>query len=114
VAGPAIVSASLRGGDSVMIAGGVVVTEFWLMTRPDIKTAEQLKGGSVAIAVFGGLGDFMTRIALKRLGLTPVKDVAIVQIGGNPERLSALETGRVQATYAAPTRQLYGAEKGFL
>ena len=96
--GPAIVGASLRGADTVMIAGGFVITEWWLMTRPEIKTAEQLKGGSAAIALFGGLGDFMTRIALKRLGLTPVKDVAILQIGGNPERLSALETGRVQAT----------------
>src|SRR5215470_4825474 len=84
--GPAIISASLRGSDAVLIAGGLVLTEWWLMTRPDIKTAEQLKGGSAAIALFGGSGDFMTRIALKRLGLTPVKDVAMVQIGGNPER----------------------------
>ena len=45
VAGPAIVSASLRGADTVMIAGGAVATEWWLMTRPEIKTAEQLKGG---------------------------------------------------------------------
>ena len=96
--GPAIVSASLRGADTVMIAGGFVITEWWLMTRPEIKTAEQLKGGSAAIALFGGLGDFMTRIALKRLGLTAVKDVAFLQIGGLPERLSALETGKVQAT----------------
>ncbi len=96
--GPAIVSARLRGADTVMIAGGLVLTEWWLIARPEIKTAEQLKGGSVAIALFGGLGDFMTRIALKRLGLTPAKDVAILQIGGTPERLSALETGKVQTT----------------
>jgi NitT/TauT family transport system substrate-binding protein len=113
VAAPAIVSASLRGGDAVMIAGGVVVTEFWLMTRPDIKTAEQLKGGSVAIAVFGGLADFMTRIALKRLGLTPVKDVTIVQIGSNPERLSALETGRVQATMLPQPDNFMAQKRGF-
>src|SRR5262245_33817115 len=97
VAGPAIVSASLRGADAVMITGGTVTTDQWLMTRPDIKTAEQLKGGSVAISVFGGQGDFLTRVALKKLGLTPAKDVAIVQIGTVPERLSALEKGKVQA-----------------
>src|SRR4029077_17415804 len=55
--GPAIVSANLRGADAVLIAGGLVFTEWWLMTRPDIKTAEKLKGGSVAIGVFGGLPD---------------------------------------------------------
>ena len=98
VGGSAIVSASLRGADAVMIAGGTETADAWLMSRPEIKTAEQLKGGSVAISVFGGTADSFTRIALKRLGLTPVKDVAIVQIGGLPERLSALEKGKVQAT----------------
>jgi NitT/TauT family transport system substrate-binding protein len=98
VGGSAIVSASLRGADAVMIAGGTETADAWLMSQPEIKTAEQLKGGSVAISVFGGTADSFTRIALKRLGLTPAKDVAIVQIGGLPERLSALETGKVQAT----------------
>src|SRR5215510_10237151 len=113
VAGPAIVSASLRGADTVMVAGGVVIAEWWLMTRPDIRTAEQLKGGSAAIALFGGLGDFMTRIALKRLGLTPVQDVTILQIGGNPERLSALETGKVQAAMLPPPDNFMAQKRGF-
>jgi ABC-type nitrate/sulfonate/bicarbonate transport system substrate-binding protein len=94
--GPAIVSASLRGSDAVLIAGGLVLTEWWLMTRPDIKTAEKLKGGAVAISIFGGLADFLTRIALQKLGLTPVKDVAMIQMSGVPEQRSALEAGKVQ------------------
>ena len=64
VTGPPIVSAGLKGADVVMIAGGNVVSEYWLMSRPEIKTAEQLKGGSVAIATFGGQADFISRIAL--------------------------------------------------
>src|SRR5215475_16198289 len=95
MAGPAIVSAGLRGSDTVMIAGGVVTSDQYLMSRPEIKTALQLKGGYVAIARFGGLADSMARIALQNLGLTPIKDVAIVQIGGAPERLGALEKGKV-------------------
>ena len=83
------------------------------MSRPEIKTAEQLKGGSVAIAVFGGTADSFARIALKRLGLTPVKDVAIVQIGGLPERLSALETGKVQATILITPDVFIAQKKGF-
>src|SRR5262245_35046416 len=113
LAGPAIVGASLRGADTVMIAGGFVITEWWLMTRPEIKTAEQLKGGSAAIALFGGLGDFMTRIALKRLGLTAVKDVAFLQIGGLPERLSALETGKVQAAMLPQPDNFVAQKMGF-
>jgi NitT/TauT family transport system substrate-binding protein len=97
VTGPPIVSAGLKGADAVMIAGGNVVSEYWLMSRPEIKTAAQLKGGSVAIANFGGQADFLSRIALQQLGLNPLKDVTIVQIGTIPERLSALATGKVQA-----------------
>lgn len=112
-AGPAVVNASLRGADTVMVAGGIVTTEYWLMTRPDIKTAEQLKGGSIAIALFGGLTDFMVRIALKRLGLIPGKDVAIVQIGGLPDRLRALETGKVQATMLPSPDNFIAQKRGF-
>src|SRR5919108_4103410 len=95
--GPPVVSAGLKGADAVMIAGGNVVSEYWLMSRPEIKAAEQLKGGSVAIATFGGQADFISRIALQKLGLTSGKDVAIVQVGTVPERLSALQSGKVQA-----------------
>jgi NitT/TauT family transport system substrate-binding protein len=114
VTGPPIVSAGLKGADAVMIAGGNVVSEYWLMSRPEIKTAEQLKGGSVAIATFGGQADFLSRIALQKFGLNPLKDVTIVQIGTIPERLSALATGKVQAAMLQLTGQLQGRESGLL
>src|SRR5438094_10102847 len=113
VAGPSIVSASLRGTDVVMIAGGIVTSDQWLVTRPDIKTAEQLKGGSVATSIFGGSSDFLARMALKKLGLTPVKDVAIVQISGVPERLGALEKGKVQAAMLGVIEGRMAAKQGF-
>jgi len=97
----------------MMIAGGNATSDEWLMSRPDIKTAELLKGGSAAIALFGGLGDFMTRIALKRLGLTPIKDVALLQIGGNPERLGALETGKILATMLPQPDNFVAQKMGF-
>jgi len=111
--GSSIVSASLRGADTVMIAGGTVTTEQWLMSRPEIKTAEQLKGGSVAIDRFGGTSDLLTRVALRKLGLTPVKDVAIVQIGSVPDRLSALEKGKVQAAILISPDRFIAEKKGF-
>jgi NitT/TauT family transport system substrate-binding protein len=113
ISGPPIVSAVLKGADAVVIAGGNVVSEYWLMSRPEIKTAEQLKGGSVAIATFGGQADSISRIALKKLGLTAGKDVTIVQIGTVPERLSALEKGRIQAAMLNPPDNISAQKKGF-
>jgi NitT/TauT family transport system substrate-binding protein len=113
VTGPPVVSASLRGSDAVMIAGGAVVADYWLMSRSDMKTAEQLKGGSVAVSTFGGQSEFVARIALKKLGLTPVKDVTMVQIGAPPDRLTALLTGKVRAALLNPPDSFVGEKKGF-
>ena len=43
VSGPPMVSAALKGADAVIIAGGNVIAEYWLMSKAEIKTAEQLK-----------------------------------------------------------------------
>jgi NitT/TauT family transport system substrate-binding protein len=112
ISGPPVVSAVLKGADAVMIAGGNVIAEYWLMSKPEIKTAEQLKGGSVAISTFGGLADSMARIALQRLGLNPVKDVTLVQIGTIPERLSALDSGKVQAAMLSSPDNFRGQKRG--
>ena len=71
--GPGIVSAGLAGADPVYVVGGITTLDYWLMTQPEIKTPEQLKGGTIAVARFGGAADFVARYALARLGLTPVK-----------------------------------------
>jgi NitT/TauT family transport system substrate-binding protein len=112
VGGASIVSANLRGADVVMIAGGTVATDQWLMSRPEIRTAEQIKGGSIAIDRFGGTSDYFARLALKRLGLTPVKDVAIVQVGSVPDRLTALEKGKVQAAILTTPDSFIAQKKG--
>ncbi|MBI4523480.1 MAG: ABC transporter substrate-binding protein [Deltaproteobacteria bacterium] len=112
-AGPGVVNAVLGGADAVMIAGGVVTLDYWLLSRPEIKNPEQLKGGAVAISRFGSASDFIVRYALQRIGLVPVKDVAILQIGALPDRLAAMETKRVQATVLAPPAMYQAQKRGF-
>ena len=53
VSGPSIVSANLKGADTIFIAGGTVTLDYWLMSRKEIKTAEELKGGNIGIGRFG-------------------------------------------------------------
>ena len=83
IAGIGIINSALGGSDTVMIAGGTVTLDWWLMSRPEIKTPAQLKGGAVAISSFGTASDFVARFALQKIGLVPDKDVAFVQLG-NP------------------------------
>lgn len=112
VAGSAVVNSVLAGSDSVLIVGGVTSLNYYLMARPDIKTAEQLKGGSVAISRFGSSSDFIARYALSKIGLTPGKDVTLVQIGSTPDRVSAVLTGRVQATVVNPPASIIAEKRG--
>ena len=83
------------------------------MTQPEIKTPEQLKGGTVAVARFGGAADFVARYALARLGLSPGKDVTIVQTGSTPERLAAMEARRATGSTLVPPATFIAQRKGF-
>ena len=112
VAGAAVVNSVLAGSDAIIVAAGVTSLNYYLMARPNIKTAEQLKGGSVAISRFGSSSDFIARYALSKIGLTPGKDVTIVQIGSTPDRVSAVLTGRVQATVINPPASIIAEKKG--
>ena len=112
VAGPAVVNSGLAGFDITIVAGGATSLDYWLMSRPEIKRPEQLKGGSVAISAFGTASDFVARYALEKIGLTPGKDVALVQVGGVPDRLGALLAGRIEAAVLVPPSMFIAQKKG--
>ena len=44
--GPAVIAAGLAGSEAVVVAGGIVTLDYQLVTQPNIKTIEQLKGDS--------------------------------------------------------------------
>jgi NitT/TauT family transport system substrate-binding protein len=112
VAGPAVVNSALAGSDIVVVAGGATSLDYWLMSRPEIKRPEQLIGGSVAISAFGTASDFVARYALQKIGLTPGKDVTLVQVGGVPDRLGALLAGKIEAAVLVPPSMFIGQKKG--
>jgi len=112
VAGPAVVNSALSGSDIIMVAAGATSLDYWLMSQPAIKKPEQLKGGSVAISRFGTASDFVARYALDKIGLTPGRDVAVVQVGGVPDRLGAVLAGKVQAAVLNPPASFVGQKKG--
>lgn len=112
VAGAGVVNSALAGSDAVLIVGGVTSLNYYLMAQSQIKTPEQLKGGSVAISRFGSASDFIARFALSKIGLTPGKDVTLVQIGSTSARMDATLAGRVQATVINPPASFIGEKRG--
>lgn len=98
VAGPAVVNAVVAGADVVLIAGLVNTYAFYLITRPEIQTAADLQGKTVAISSPGGSTDAAMRLALQSLGLRPEQDVTIVSMNSESNRLAAMETGAIAGT----------------
>jgi NitT/TauT family transport system substrate-binding protein len=98
IGGSGLINASLAGRDAVMMAGTVNYAPYELIVSREIKRLEELRGKRLGIARFGGSADFLARWGLEKNGLKPGKDVVILQTGGNPERLAALNQGAIQAT----------------
>lgn len=88
--------ANTQGADMRLIASFCNTIPFTIFTPANVKTAADLKGGTVGISSFGSESDIAIDIALKRLGLSR-RDVTITQLGGGSVRLAALLSGRVKA-----------------
>jgi NitT/TauT family transport system substrate-binding protein len=112
VAGPGLVSSGLAGSEAVFVAAGVTSLNYVLMGKAGIKTPEQLRGGTVAISRFGSATDSIARFALRRVGLTPGKDVTIIQVGSGPDRLNAILTGKVSAAVINPPSSFIAEKRG--
>ena len=112
VSGPGLVSSGLAGSDAVFVAGGMTSLNYVLMGKPGVNSPEQLKGGTVAISRFGSATDTIARFALRKIGLTPGKDVTLVQVGSGPDRLGAALTGRVTASVINPPSSFQAEKKG--
>jgi len=105
-----VVAARAAGGDVVLLACPVDTDPVYLITRPEIKSAQDLKGQASAVTRYGSTTHFYLRAALKQVGLNPDKDMTILQMGAGPEIVVALDRGVIAAAalttrYAMPFLQ---------
>ena len=107
VGAESIIAARAAGGDVILLACPVDADPVYLITRPEIKSAAELKGQGSAVTRYGSTTHFYLRAALKHVGLNPDKDMTVLQLGAGPEMVAALEVGRIAAAslttrYAIP------------
>jgi NitT/TauT family transport system substrate-binding protein len=112
VAGRAVIGGdvdynSLAGNMITLAAGGApvkvvfVLVErplFVFVSRPEVKSAKDLKGKKLAVSTRGSIDDFFVRGVVGAAGLNPDKDITSLSMGGTSNRLNALRTGVVDAT----------------
>ena len=95
--GVANINANATGADFVGLTATLNTFAFKVLGSSEIKKPENLKGKKVAISRLGGASDFSIRYALTHWGLVPDKDVALIQVGGEPESVLALQHRSVDA-----------------
>jgi NitT/TauT family transport system substrate-binding protein len=100
-AGSGVANAAVRGADTVSVACFINVLAYELVVLDTVKSAEDLKGKSIGISRFGSASDVAARELLKGLGLKPMEDVKILQIGGASERAAGFSRG-VIAGFPSP------------
>jgi ABC-type nitrate/sulfonate/bicarbonate transport system substrate-binding protein len=91
------VLAKLGGMDTVLIATATPGLLFYLVTKKEIKNSSDLKGKRIAASRPGTDSDLAARVAVQKVGLGE-KDVSIISMGTDTERLSAMSQGVADAT----------------
>jgi NitT/TauT family transport system substrate-binding protein len=100
--GGAVASAVVGGANLVMTACYINSLPYELVVQESIKSAEDLKGKSIGISRVGSASDVAARVLVRGLGLEPVKEVPIIQVGGPSERAAAFRTGRIAGFPSPP------------
>ncbi|MBI4523236.1 MAG: ABC transporter substrate-binding protein [Deltaproteobacteria bacterium] len=113
VAGPALISSQLAGADVVPLLYQITGLTHSLFVKPDIQAAKDLKGKKVGVVRIGGLAEYIARYMLtEKLGLKPA-EVQLIQVGGQAERVAALESGAIHATVFSPPQSTRVKKLGF-
>lgn len=112
VTGVSTAGAILSGADVRIIASVQNKLAGSIYARPEINNPGQLKGKRLGISRFGALSDTAAGIFLEHYGLKRGTDVAIIQMGGLPEVITALERGAIQAGFANPPQTIRAKHLG--
>ncbi|HKY07627.1 MAG TPA: ABC transporter substrate-binding protein [Candidatus Binatia bacterium] len=107
-----VVQASLRGHSLVLVAAVENNYDQIVFARPQITKLEQLKGRPFGVSGFGSATHYASTILVKHLKLDP-KDLPLIPTGADAERLAALSTGKIDATFFSSSAAPVARKAGF-
>lgn len=108
-----LVQAALQGADTIILSAAINGFVFKVFGAPEMTSAAQLKGKKLGVSRYGATSDFAVRLALKKWGLSPERDVNILQIGTTQDTLRAMQTKMLDAGVLSGTASLMARKAGF-
>ena len=100
---------AVRGAPVVIVATLENKLPMLLVSRPEIKEPQQLRGKTIGINRFGGSNDAAVLMAIKAWKMEP-SDIKMIQTGGTSARMAALLSKKVDATVQSYP-EIYQARK---
>jgi NitT/TauT family transport system substrate-binding protein len=110
----AAMAVAIEGGDVVVVAHLLNKIVQALYVAPAIREPADLRGRQVGVTRVGSLSDSSTQYLLRLWGLEPERDITLVQTGGFPETVAALQSGGLDAGILPPPFTVYARELGFV
>ena len=111
-AGDVLVAAALRGGETVMVAGVVNKGLQRIVTKPEIKTAADLKGKRIGVTRIGAVSHSVLLMMLPRWKMSP-NDVQVMQVGSSPNMLASLEKGGIEGAVLTIPSMFVAEDRGY-
>jgi NitT/TauT family transport system substrate-binding protein len=109
----AVVDANLSGADLVMVGCQYDRGQTSFFTTASNASVGELKGKAVGVSRFGAFSDFVARHVLKKYRLQPIKDVALLQLGGTREIIAGMQKNLVQGGSISLPLTLQARKLGF-
>ena len=107
------VGAAMSGAPVKIVMSVMDGADHFLVTSPNIKRVEDLKGKTFGISSFGGTPHSEAIAILKKYNLNPEKDVTFLQVGGSSARYMSLESGSIHAAMFVPPFNHLAKKRGF-
>ena len=99
-----VIEATLAGAELTFIGTHLKTLVFSLYGPPEIRGVPDLRGKTIGVTRFATPAQYSAILALRKFGLEVDRDVKLLQTGGIPNSLAAMQKGVVQAAVlTAPT-----------
>ena len=108
------IGAAIRGLPVKVVACFLPGTPIALISRPEFKSVQDLKGKNIGLNTFGGALESIARLIAKHYGLDPDKDLKFLATGTVEFRFAAMKQGITAATLGSPPIDFLGKKLGFV
>jgi ABC-type nitrate/sulfonate/bicarbonate transport system substrate-binding protein len=108
--GPAVISNILQGGDVIHITAMVPRFTQSIMVKADIKKPEDMANKKIGVSRLGTVTHFALQTLLDGHG---IKNVTILQMGGQPEAFAGLSRGSVDGAVFSPPYNFQLKKQGY-